>query len=526
MEISTSLFEAILIATTCYFAVVVWRYARGYKKWKNTLLKIPHPKTVPFFGNSLSFVMVNREDVVAKGNGMILPFFEKYPLMAVWLGPIPNVVLLKAEAAKVVLSSSTDINKSILYSYVRKWIGDGLLLSTGAKWQQRRKMITPSFHFRILESFLLVMNEQADIFVELLQQQCKGNSISDEFDIYPFITRCTLDIICETAMGKKVNAQKNSDSEYVNAVYKIGMIVNKRLVYPWLAFEWLFQLSSYGRSQKRCLEIVHGFSNKIIREKRAELERKKASNKTEKNNYDSDVGSKRKVALLDMLLENSFNVTNDGAKLSNEDIREEVDTFMFEGHDTTSVGISWSLFLIGQHPEVQQKILDELHSVFGDEIRPITSEDLNRLKYLECCIKESMRLFPPVPFIGRTLSNDLNISGYAVPKGTQVVIFTYFVHRDKTYFPDPDRFDPDRFLPENAQGRDSFAYIPFSAGLRNCIGQRFALMEEKVVLSRIFQRFNVMSTVEPDILRSFIGELVLRPIRGIKVRLEPRKKIN
>ncbi|GAB6023597.1 hypothetical protein CHUAL_008367 [Chamberlinius hualienensis] len=518
-------FNAIRVLVTiicCIFLSVVWYYVQKYRKWTTILNKIPGPKPWPLFGNAITFIGP-REEISKKAFEVIAPFSKSGDLMLFWMGLIPQVHLLKAKAAKVLLSSTTNINKASIYGYLHKWIGTGLLTSTGTKWQQRRKLITPSFHFRILDNFLQVMNEQADILVELLQQQCNGKKISDEFNIYSYITRCTLDIICETAMGKGVNAQRNVDSDYVNAVYNLTQLITKRMMSPWLAQEWIFQLSPSGRLQKRCLQIVHKFTNKIIKMKRAELEKSQRINtrKAEEND-EFGMGIKRRIALLDLLLENSLQETNNSLKLSDDDIREEVDTFMFEGHDTTSVGISWSLYLIGQHPDIQQQILNEIITVLGKERKPITGDDLHKLKYLECVIKESMRLFPPVPFVGRNLSHDLDICGYTIPKGVTVITAPYWIHRDETVYPDPEKFDPDRFLPENVQSRDPYAYLPFSAGLRNCIGQRFAMMEEKVVLSRIVQNFNVKTVVEEDLLSNVIGELVLRPIRGIRVQLELR----
>ncbi|EPY85615.1 hypothetical protein CB1_000362018, partial [Camelus ferus] len=171
-------------------------------------------------------------------------------------------------------------------------------------------------------------------------------------------------------------------------------------------------------------------------------------------------------AFLDLLL----NVTDDeGNKLSHEEIREEVDTFMFEGHDTTAAAVNWSLYLLGSYPEVQKKVDNELEEIFGKSDRPATLEDLKKLKYLECVIKESLRLFPPVPFFARNLNEDCDVGGYKIVKGSQVIIVPYALHRDPRYFPDPEEFVPERFLPENSKGRHSYAYVPFSAGPRNCI---------------------------------------------------------
>ncbi|KAK3881462.1 hypothetical protein Pcinc_014118 [Petrolisthes cinctipes] len=176
---------------------------------------------------------------------------------------------------------------------------------------------------------------------------------------------------------------------------------------------------------------------------------------------------KQRLAFLDILLEYSGGVKG----LSDEDIREEVDTFMFEGHDTTAAAISWSLFLLGHHPEIQAKVHEELDAILTSPDQPLGIAELRQMKYTENCIKEALRLLPSVPYLGRVLSEDLNICGNVIPAHTNVMISIYMIHREPVQFPDPEKFDPNRFLPENTRKSHPYAYIPFSAGPRNCIGR-------------------------------------------------------
>ncbi|KAL6467406.1 hypothetical protein MHYP_G00252100 [Metynnis hypsauchen] len=215
--------------------------------------------------------------------------------------------------------------------------------------------------------------------------------------------------------------------------------------------------------------------------------------------------------------------TRTGTRSPTGDIQEEVDTFMFEGHDTTAAAMNWAVHLLGSHPDVQRKVHQELFEVFGESERPINTEDLKRLRYLECVIKEALRLFPSVPFFARSICEDTRIGGYKVPKGTNAIIMPYALHRDPRYFPDPEEFRPERFLPENSAGRHPYSYIPFSAGLRNCIGQRFALMEEKVILASILRYFDIEACQKREELRP-VGELVLRPEQGIWITLQRRQR--
>ncbi|RZF46868.1 hypothetical protein LSTR_LSTR008249 [Laodelphax striatellus] len=232
---------------------------------------------------------------------------------------------------------------------------------------------------------------------------------------------------------------------------------------------------------------------------------------------DDGVGRRKKRAFLDLLLD----ATESGHELSQADIREEVDTFMFEGHDTTAASIGWAIFLLGNNPEVQARVVDELNDIFGDSDRRATVQDLNNMKYLEMVIKETLRLYPSVPFIGRLVTEDMVIGDHLIPAGVWLNIELFNVHRCEDHFPNPEKFDPDNFLPEKMQNRHPFAYVPFSAGPRNCIGQKFALLEEKTIISSILRKFRVESTEKQEDI-CLMMDLVLRPESGVKVKLYPR----
>ncbi|KAK2494093.1 hypothetical protein MC885_005001 [Smutsia gigantea] len=410
--------------------------------------------------------------------------YRRTPLLKLWLGPMPTVILYNAENVEVILTSSRQIDKSHMYKFLEPWLGLGLLTSTGNKWRSRRKMLTPTFHFTILEDFLDVMNEQANILVNKLEKHVDRGA----FNCFFYVTLCALDIICETAMGKNIGAQTNDDSEYVRAVY------------------------SYSEKDGNTKGVVS--ITQVIAERADEMKRDEGRS----NGQGSSRSKNKRQAFLDLLL----NVTDDeGKKLSHEDIREEVDTFMFEGHDTTASAINWSLYLLGSYPEIQKKVDNELDEVFGKSDHPATLEDLKKLKYLECVIKESLRLFPPVPLFARNLNEDCEVAGYKIVKDCQAIIVSYALHRDPRHFPEPEEFKPERFLPENSQGRHPYAYVPFSAGPRNCIGQKFATLEEKTILSCLLRHFWVESNQKREEL-GLAGELILRPTNGIWIKLKRR----
>lgn len=262
------------------------------------------------------------------------------------------------------------------------------------------------------------------------------------------------------------------------------------------------------------LKTLHGFTEKVIAERKKELEEKRVDDQDEEV-----MGKKQKLAFLDLLVEAS----KGGTLLSDYDIREEVDTFMFEGHDTTATNMSFTLWLLATHPQIQTRCQEELDQIFeGDQERPATSQDLAAMKYLECCLKESLRLYQSVPIISRILGEDVEIDGKVLPAKTNVILFKFLLHRDPKTFPDPDRFDPERFSLESVQGRrHPYSYVPFSAGPRNCIGQKFATMEEKVLVSSVLRKYNLRSSMTVEEI-PLCAEVILRPKNGLRISLTPR----
>ncbi|XP_055697965.1 cytochrome P450 4c3 [Phlebotomus papatasi] len=523
-------------------------YNKRRARFVKLIDKIPGPPGIPILGNTIE-INVDHDELFTRILGMRTLWGRRQGFCRAWIGTQPYVFISKPSVVEPILGSPKHIDKSSDYNYLHPWLGTGLLTSSGVKWHSRRKILTPAFHFKILEDFIDVFSEQSSILASKLAVEVEKES----FNIFPYVTLCTLDIVCETAMGRQVNAQSNSDSEYVKAVYEIGAIVLNRQAKIWLQPDIIFRRTKHFADHQRCLKVLHDFSYRVIRERKEMIKKEelKKLHKLTNNNNISDgtfverdtsdseeermqfiasrsmkseseedvVGKKKRLAFLDLLIEAS----QDGQVLSNDDIREEVDTFMFEGHDTTSAAISWTLFLIGSDPEIQERVIEEIDLVMGgDRERSPTMKELLDMKYLECCIKEALRLYPSVPLIARQIKEDVHIDSYTIPAGTTAMIVTYMLHRNPEIYYKPEQFNPDRFLPQNCQGRHPYAYIPFSAGPRNCIGQKFAILEEKSVISAVLRKYKIEAVDRREDL-TLMGELILRPKDGLRVRITPRK---
>ncbi|OQR79657.1 cytochrome P450 4c3-like [Tropilaelaps mercedesae] len=356
------------------------------------------------------------------------------------------------------------------------------------------------------------MNQQAKIFVERM-----GAKPPTE-DIVPYVTSVALDIICETIMGVKMNSQTTGSGEkYLNSLKALGKRLLDRIQSPSQWVEFIYQSSQEGKNNARDLKELHSFTVNVINERKTELNSN--PEELERMAVTEEGVFKSPKPFLDILLVECMKRKT----MSIADIREEVDTFMFEGHDTTSMGITWAIYLFGLHADVQTRIQNEIDEVFhGDTEAEVTPEHIKHMKYLEIAMKETQRLFPSVPLFTRTVTEEFKLDGKPVPVGTEVTCHIFALHRDPNVFPDPWKFDPDRFLPENSTGRSPFAFVPFSAGLRNCIGQRFALLEEKILLVHLLRKYNLKSFDRPETL-DIATEMVLLPKCPIRVQCIPRK---
>jgi len=204
---------------------------------------------------------------------------------------------------------------------------------------------------------------------------------------------------------------------------------------------------------------------------------------------------------------------------------DEVNTFMFEGHDTTSSGLLWTLHDLATHPDLMRKVVAEIDTAF-DEAGHVNKMDYNaymKLQQLHLFLNESHRVHPPVPGVARVTEVPTKIGKHTFPAGTIVGINPMMVHNNDKEWKDPEKFDPSRFLPENASKRHPYAYLPFSAGPRNCIGQKFAMLEEKVVLALLLRHFSI--ELEPGQNITPFAELVLRNAGPVNFRLTPRRRV-
>ncbi|KAL7042776.1 hypothetical protein ACKWTF_001272 [Chironomus riparius] len=398
-----------------------------------------------------------------------------------WAGFAMEIFVDDYKLIEAITTNPKCIAKSSQYSFLHAAVGEGLLFSSGKKWFNRRRIITPTFHFKILEQFFEVFVKQNKNLIEKIKSQ----SNEQPFNIFPVITSSVLNSLIETAMGYEMKAK---DSEYLNAVKEVGFLVATRFLTPWLRLNCIFNLTSLKRKQDKCANIMKEFTTNIIQERRKILMEKKDEDLDHLD--DEDIGLKKKMCLLDVLLQSTI----DNKPLTNEDIQEEVDTFTFAGHDTTTNAICFTLYMIAKHPEVQEKLNKEIQEVLGDE--ELTFKSLNEFKYLELVVKETLRLYPPAPIISRRFFEEVDIGDFVAPGNANYNLILFTAFRNPEVFKNPDEFIPERFLKD----MPAFAFIPFSAGQRNCIGQKFAMTSIKTNIINILRQFTVVpGNKEPEV---------------------------
>ncbi|GIX78218.1 cytochrome P450 4V2 [Caerostris darwini] len=501
------LFSTLVLLALSGFVAFLVSYSLWRRKFYLTL-----PGSKPCFYNVLGdFVKFSPLDRSSFNESIDYKFFKflitesetykKYPLFCVWAAYMPFVILTKSQAVKDLLKSNKHLDKSWIYRFFEPVCGTGLFTSDTAKWKSRRKLIMPCFNNDALKDFLVIFNKHSERLVDYLQADTK----KDFTLIKNVLVLSTLDVICETVFGVSVNALDNSESQFNKAVRGIANTSMNRIYKVWQWPDFLFNHTSAGKSWEKDLKVFKDFTRRIIQDKKV-----KYQNGVE----DRDT----RMALLDHLVR----LHVDTGQLNEDDIEEEINTFAVAGHDTAAIGISWCVYMIGLHPEIQAKIHEELDRIFeNDPERHATMDDINDMHYLESVLKESNRLYPPAPIFARQVHEDAKIAGYTIPKGTSCMILAYTLHRDEEVYPDPEKFDPERFSAENAAKIPEGAYAPFALGPRNCIGQWYAMLELKAMLSHILRHYTIESLDPRESIVPIIS-ITLHPSSPFRVRFRPR----
>jgi cytochrome P450 len=376
---------------------------------------------------------------------------------------------------------------SLGYLKLRESLGNGLVTSEGDFWKRQRRIANPAFHHERIAHFAETMVRCAEDSADGWQGAVKSG---EPVDIAKEMMRLTLRVIGLTMFSTEVAGAASVVASALDDVLKITIHRIKDL---WAAPSWLPTVTN--RRFDRALAAVHGEVGGIIAARRRS----------------SETG---KQDLLEMLMVARDPETGEG--MTDAQLLDEAMTIFGAGHETTANALSWTLYLLSLHPAVEQRLREEIARVVGE--RAPRLEDLPQLVFTERVVKESMRLFPPVWGLERSVLEHDVIGGFEIPKGSWVFMSPYRIHRDARFWDNPEGFDPDRFTPEAEAARRKGAYLPFSLGPRKCIGESFAMIEAKLVLASLLRRtrFEVVPgrRVEPE------PTITLRPKGGLWMRVK------
>ncbi len=361
-------------------------------------------------------------------------------------------------------------------------LGNGLVTSEGDFWLAQRRLLQPAFLKAKILSYAPVMTEFAEA---MLTEWKPGQSV----DISLEFSALTSAIALKTLFGLDEHVdRKEIDASLRTAVELLGNRLDMPMQFPiWLPTPANIRLN---RALRELFRLVDGF-----------------------------IAAKEAAPLGNDLLSTMIAAQHeDGTRMSMQQLRDEAMTLYLAGHETTALSLTWSWYLLSQNPGVEKTLTEEWRRVLGG--RAAEADDIAALPYTAAVINEAMRLYPPVYVIGREATSDLELGGYRVKKGYTILMSQWVSHRDPKYFPEPERFLPERWLDGLATRLPKFAYYPFGGGQRLCIGVHFALMEAIILLATVGQKYRF--TLDPDAVIDVMPQITMPPKYGMPATLERR----
>jgi cytochrome P450 len=407
-------------------------------------------------------------------------------LVPVRLGPRRGLLIYHPDAIEEVLvARNRDFIKSRGVRLLRALLGDGLVLSEGDLWLRQRRLMQPAFHRKRVAAYGEVMASYAARRVDEWRD-------GEVFDVHEEMMALTRAIVARTLF----DADVSDEAHTISGALEIVMKYFGRRLGSWRAFVPAWVPTPANLRLHLAVRRLDAVIYRMIADRRRSL---------------ADRGD-----LLSILLQAQD--ADDGSRMTDRQVRDEVMTLFLAGHETTAVALSWTFYLLAQHPDVDARLADELRAALGG--RPPAVDDLPALPYTEMVVTESMRLFPPAYGLGREAVRPTEVAGRSVPAREIVIAPTWVVHRDRRWFDEPGTFRPERWGDDAARRLPRFAYFPFGGGPRQCIGNAFAMMEAILILAAIAQRFRLILTPGQQVVPT--PYITLRPEPGIRVRLERR----
>lgn len=452
---------------------------------KNTIEYPPGPKDVFPYSTARKFLRdpLNTLNTISQNYGDISYF--KFGKLNVYFLNHPNYIedVLVANHKNFIKSRGLQVSKRLL--------GSGLLTSEGEYHDKQRQLIQPTFYPNRIKSY-------AEIMVKKTLNLCHNWKEGTELDIQKEMTHLTLEIICKAVLGYDI---KPEDDQIGDSLLTCMNYFN-RLLMPFGELIEKIPILPINKGFKTAKENLDGIVFKMINEHRIKLEKNE--------NKEND--------LLFTLLKSQYD-TVEGVQMSDQQLRDEVMTIFLAGYETTANALTWTFYLLSEHPAIDARLEKEIYSVIDNKLN-VSFDDIQKLGYTTKVLTESMRLYPPAWALGRQAINDCKIGKYIIPSGSIILMSQYVMHRNPLYFPDPDAFFPDRWTDEFKKNLPRFSYFPFGGGIRSCVGEPFAWMETILIIAIINRLWKMNSLSSNKVILKPLA--TLRPKYGMRLKITRR----
>ncbi|EDS45649.1 cytochrome P450 4V3 [Culex quinquefasciatus] len=468
------------------------------------------PPSLPLIGNLFILLKYNTGEKIFNYVSSIGRSY-RYPI-SIHIGPLLYVLLDNPDHLKTVLNSKHCLDKLGMYEFFD--VNRGLLVAKGHVWKGLRKNLNHSFGKAIVSDVARTFNTKSTILVENLEKYVGQG----EHDLSNDFVKCFLDTILNTAFGVNLDLQRTPlGDELVKVAEKYLELTTKRMFYPLQYSDLLYRFTNDCKIHRENLTYLRDFSEKVLDIK---AQSDKPSAPSDQKQAEEDIANGRKpLIFLDSLLDLARKSDN----FTKEDIIDNMITIIEAGNDTTATTLKMVFLMLAIHPDIQERVHEEILRVCPDTDQFVSMEDASALSYIETVCKEVWRLYPVGPFVGRVATLDIKLDDkHTIPADSQILINFHHLHRNpSTWGPDADKFNPDRFLPENCTQRHPYAFLPFSAGPRNCIGLRYAWLSLKIIMVHVLRRYRLRTTLTMDQIKIRFS-VVTRILNGCPISLEER----
>lgn len=391
---------------------------------------------------------------------------------------------------ELLIDHRTRFIKNVRYPAMQRLLGQGLLLSEGDGWRRQRLLTQPAFKPSELKRQVEWMSGHVSRFLDRWEQHAQRGTPIDAEEEFLRLTQLLAGILI---FGPRYQA-------HADRMFDISEDIKHNWPRPPRGILSGFLPPSKARAQR--LEAAF-----------QALDREVQGLVDEQRNAAPEDGG-----ILGLLIAGS---AREGQPFTDKELRDQVVTLFFAGYETTAASMCWTHYLMGAHPQVRSRMLQEIDAALGS--RTPSGEDIERLQYVEQVLQESLRIYSPIHSLSRVANEETTVGGHALPKGCTAVVSLYATHRLPAYWPDPERFDPERFTPEACAGRYNFAYIPFAVGHRNCIGGTLAMVEGKLILAQVAQRY--LLDLAPGERIEPMAATTMRPRYGIRMLVRRRPSV-